>query len=245
MNLAAVRERLTELEDARKLERQLAARDDALSWSDLAWLLQFPAMIGVAIHVVRLANASAATGTAPPRDEWLWLVALALVAIGLHFGWQLARTPVERLRARVREDGVLAAGAIVQVADAFFAAGNDRWLPGNVLVCFDARAWREPQRLVAAAKRLFALRAEDRRTLPPEHAALAWKLYHELGPTQSWSVPSDLCDGLKECWLTSVMVPPEPLRDGELLVVLALPDQTSPDAVALLPHAVLATPASG
>jgi hypothetical protein len=239
VSLATVRERLLDLEAKGQLEKRLAARDETLPWSDLLSLLQYPAILGVAIHVVFLANA----GGLPARAEFLWLVALAAVALALRYGSGLARTPAQRLRLRLREHGALAAGAIVQANDAWFADANDRWLPGNVLVCFDANAWREPARLVAAAQRLFALRAADRRSLPPEHAALAWKLYHEIGPTASWSVPSDLCGGLKDCWLVSAMLPPEPLRDGELLVVLALPGETSPEAVALLP-ADIAAPAA-
>jgi hypothetical protein len=239
VNRAALLERLRELEARGRLEKVLVARDEALPWTEVLWLLQYPAMLGVAIHVVCMANAAAATGGAPPAIAFVWLVVLALVAIALRHGWRFARTPAQRLRVRLREHGVLAAGAIVQVNDAFWGEDNDQWLPGSVLVSFDPDAWQRPEALAASARRLFALRDSDRRTLPPEQAALAWDLYHSMWLVQSSRVPSELCDGLRDCWLATAMFPPLPLRDGELLVVLALPGETSPDALALLPAAVV------
>jgi hypothetical protein len=238
MSLDALRAHLRDLEAKGRLERQLAARDDAMPWSDLLWLLQIPAFAGVAIHVVRMANAASATGDGPPRGDFLWFVALALVAIALNRGHRFARTPAQHLRQRLREDGVLAAAAIVQVNQAFWQDGNDQWLPGSVLLCFDPAAWQQPARLTAAAERLFALRDQDRSALPPEHGALAWDLYHSLWPVASTRVPSDLCDGLRDCWLATVTFPPEPLQQHGLLVALALPGEASPHAVALLPRAL-------
>ena len=235
MNRDALRERLHELEQRHQLRQHLGAREDSMPWGDLLWLLQFPAMLGVAIHATRMGLAASAPSGSPPPADVVWLVVLAAIALALRFGGKAVRTPAQRVRERLRRDGVLAAAAIVQVNEAFWRDGNDQRLPGSVLVSFDPRAWRQPEALQAAAERLFALRTADRAALPPEHGALAWDLYHSMWPLPSSRVPSELCEGLHDCWLATVTFPPRPLADGRLLLALALPGETSAEGVALLP----------
>lgn len=237
MNHAAIRERLTELEKQRKLEKLLAKDDAGLSWADMAWLLQIPAFCGAGIHVVRMGLA-ASGGQEPPAEDLAWALLLALIAAVLHRGWRLFRTRAERLGHRLRRLGVVVPAAIVQVNNAHFVDDNRAWQPGSILLSFDPLAAVDPQRLSAAAQRLFALRKADRRTLRAEQAVLAWDLYHSMWPVRSSPVPAELCDGLRDCVLATVMLPPEPLADGGALVALALPRDLSPDAVRVLPGEV-------
>jgi len=55
----------------------------------------------------------------------------------------------------------------------------------------------------------------------------------------SQPVPAALCHGLRDCVLASVTLPPAPVAKGPLLAALALPGETSPDAVRVLPATVL------
>ena len=87
----------------------------------------------------------------------------------------------------------------------------------------------------AAVRAMFA----EQRALPGAHAEVAWMLYHELSPVRSVPVPPDLAGGLQDCTVTTVMLPAEPVRDGELLAALVLPGDLDPRAVAILPAAVL------
>ncbi|MBI5852155.1 MAG: hypothetical protein HZB39_14165 [Planctomycetes bacterium] len=237
MNHAAIRDRLTELEKQRKLEKLLAKDDAGLSWADMAWLLQIPAFCGVAIHVVRIGLA-ASGGQEPPAEDLAWALLLALIAVVLHRGWPMFRTRAERLGHRLRRAGVVVPAAIVQVNHAHFADDNREWHPGSILLSFDPLAAAHPQRLSDAAQRIFALRELDRRTLPAEQVVLAWDLYHSMWPVKSSPVPAELCDGLRDCVLATVMLPPEPLEDGGALAALALPRDLSPDAVRVLPGEV-------
>jgi hypothetical protein len=240
VNYATVRDRLDDLEKKDKLEKCLAKDDDpTLSVADMAFLLQFFAFLGLIMHVVFMANAAGAAKQAPPKEDLAWFALLGFVATMLHFGWKLLRTRRERLLLRLRRKGEVVPAAMVMVNDAWFAEGNEQWWPGAVLVSFDPRAKSEPEVLVKAARGLFALRQQDRRTLPQEHAALAWRLYHEMGPGPNSVVPPALCGGLRDCVLVDAKLPPAPLRDGDLLVALAVAKESSPDAVRMLPADVM------
>ncbi len=236
MNYAEVRNRLDELVKNGKLEKRLAKDENAsLSIADMAFVLQIFAFLGLFIHIVFMASAAGETKQAPSREDFAWFALLGLVTVVLHFGWKLLRTRRERMQLRLLRKGEVVPAAMVMVNSAWFADDNTEWWPGAVLVSFDPRAKAEPDVLVKAAHALFDLRKEDRRKLPSEQAAIAWRLYHEMGPAPSVPVSPSLCGGLRDCVLVDAKVPPQPLRDRELLVCVALAKETSPEAVRLLP----------
>lgn len=239
MNFAAIGGRLRDLEKQGKLEKMLGLRDDTMPWGDIVWMLQWPGWIGVGIQIWRMANAATATKDVPPA-EMAWCVVLALVAAGLGLAGRFVRTKEQRVRQRLRRSGLVVPAALVQANDAFFDADNDRWLPASVLVSFDPAVVDRPETLARVAKSLFAMRRADRRTLRPAHAAIAWTLYHEMGPTPSIVVPPELTEGLRDCVLVSAMLPPKPALVQSLFVCLALPGETSPAGAAVLAADVVA-----
>ncbi|HZN40327.1 MAG TPA: hypothetical protein VFD82_16090 [Planctomycetota bacterium] len=239
MNLSREREQLRALERAGKLEKLLAPNDDGMPWADLCWLLQFPAFLGAGIHIARMGMAAAERKASPPDEDIAWLVVLVLVAAVLRFGYPLLRTRAQRVRLKVRRSGLLLPAAVVQCNDQFFAEGNEQWVPGTLLVSFDPQVLSEPERLAKASERLFALKHADRRTLPLAHAAIAWDLYHEMGPTRSLVVPPELSEGLKDCVMVTAMLPPKPLASGRMFTALAVRGDMSPEAVAVIPAAAV------
>lgn len=235
-----LRTRLDYLEQKSKLEKLLAKDDDpVLSRADMAFVLTLFAYLGVFLHIVAMVNTATETKQAPSDVEFAWFVLLALVAVALHYGGKLLRSRRERLLLRLRRRGEVLPAALVMVNNAWFAEDNTQWWPGAIVVSTDPRAAREPELLQATAKSLFALRRMDRRTLPADQVELAWTVYHEMGPTPNQPVPTALSHGLRDCVLASVKLPPEPLANGPLLAALALPGETSPDAVRVLPATVL------
>ncbi len=69
--------------------------------------------------------------------------------------------------------------------------------------------------------------------------AALYGLYHELSPAPSLPVPAELALGLDGCRITTVQLPAEPLRSGDLLLTLSLPSESDAHAVAVLPDSVL------
>jgi hypothetical protein len=238
---AEVRERLAMLQRKDKLEKLLAPLEPQFPWADIVSMLQWPTYLAIAIHGARMASAAKATDASPPPESLAWLLLLALLSQGFRWGAPLLRSRRERLRRKLRREGELVPAAIVMANDAWHDEGNTEWLPGAAVVSFDPTAWKQADRLTLVAKCLFALRAQDRRTLPPPHAELAWDLYHELGPLPSRAVPFELSEGLRDCWLVSVKMPPQPLQVLGMPAALALPGESSPDAVSLLPQSVVAS----
>jgi len=236
MNLADVRSRLTRAEKASELEKVLAKADESLPWSDMVWLLQFPAFVGAAIQVTYMGLNAKPEDDAPPTPEILWLVALLLIGVAMHFLHPLFRTPLQKLRLRVRKKGLVLPAAIVQANTLW--GESDQWMYGSVLISFDPDVVKQPKLLVDAAENLFALKHVDRSTLPKEQREVAWSLYNELAPVKSVKVPESLTPGLSKCIMACVLLPPEPLREGSLLFALAVPNNLDPDAVAMLPSAV-------
>ena len=57
---------------------------------------------------------------------------------------------------------------------------------------------------------------------------------------RSVPVPEELVDGLQDCTVTTVMLPADPVREGDLLAALVLPGELDPQAVAILPEEVQA-----
>jgi hypothetical protein len=240
VNYAEVRGRLDELEKKSKLEKRLAKDDNAmLSIADMAFVLQIFAFLGLFTHIVFMANTAGDTKDAPSREDFAWFAVLGLVTAVLHFGWKLLRSRRERTLLRLLRKGEVVPAAMVMVNNGWFDDDNTEWWPGAVLVSFDPRAKVEPAVLMHAASGLFALRKKDRRTLPSEQGAIAWQLYHEMGPGPSVAVPPSLCGGLRDCMLVSAKLPPNPMRDRDLLVCLALAKEWTPDGVRILPADVL------
>ena len=238
MNLGAIRDHLRDLERKEKLEKQLAPNDDGLPWADLVWLLQVPAWLGLGIHIYRLATTAMETKQSVPKDEFAWLVLLALVAVVLKFVPPLFRTREQRLRCRVRRTGAFVPAAIVQANSNWYAEGNDRWQPGAVLVSLDPAAMAQPERLAAVAHRVAQWKTQDRRGMAPAQAAVAWQLYHEMGMLPAVAVPPESCDGLRDCLLFSTLLPPSPLRAGPALLGLVVAGETAPEALAMIPEQV-------
>ena len=238
MNLSGISTRLRELDRQSKLEKLLAPVDETLPWAEILNVLHWPAMIGIAIHVCCMALV--AKEQPPSRGDIGWLALLVFVAIVLKFGSPLARTRMQRLRRQLRRRGLVVPAAIVQANHAFHAPDNKQWLPASLLVAFDPAVLQRPEALAGAAERLFALKGADRRTLPPDHVPIAWSLYHEMGPVASVPVPPELVDGLRDCVLASVMLPPQPLRSTDLLLCLGLSGQPSPHAIAVIPQSAIA-----
>lgn len=241
MNLAAIGVRLRELDENGKLDKLLGESDDSMPWADIVEMLQWPAMIGIAIHVWQLANLASATKASPPPAEIGWLFLLVLVALGLRYGSRFLRTQKERLRRRLRRRGLVVPATLVQANNGFFEPDNDKPWPATVLVSFDPTVVDRAETLARVGNRVFGLKRADRRTLSPEHAALAWDLYHEMGPTKVLPVPADLTEGLRDCVLVSVTLPAQPLEIGPSIVCLALPGESSPIGVAVLPASIAAT----
>lgn len=236
MNLDAIRDHLRDLERKDKLEKQLAPNDDGLPWADLVWLLQVPAWLGLGIHVYRMATAATESKQPVPKEDVAWLVLLALVAVLLKFAPPLFRTRAQRLRRRVRRSGAFVPAAIVQANSAWYAEDNERWRPASVLVSLDPAALAQPERLTAVAERVAQWKGADRRGMPPAQAAVAWRLYHEMGTLPAVAVPPDACGGLRDCLLFDTLLPPSPLRAGPVLLGLLVAGETAPEALAMVPE---------
>ena len=132
--------------------------------------------------------------------------------------------------------GMVVPAAIVQASPMW---GQLDWVWGIVLVSRDPSVVQDPGQLVDAAKGLFDLKWQDRGALPDAHAEIAWTLYHEVSPVRSLPVPKELSGGLEHAMMATVMLPADPLRSGDLLLALALPDEFDPQAVVVLPEDVL------
>lgn len=239
MNLREIGVRLRALEKKKKLEKLLAPSEEGLPWSEVLAILVFLGTIGLAIHMVRMGMAAVEAKQPPSGEDLLWMVCFALVVVSLRVARLFARTRSERLRIKVRRHGLVVPAAIVQANDGFFDPDNDQWWPASVLLSFDPKVMDQPELLARVARRVAALKRMDRRTLPAGQALVAWDLYHEMGPLPSVPVPEDLTEGLRDCIVATVMLPPQPLREGPLLVCLAVPGQASSSAVAVVPASVM------
>ena len=236
MNLTQLRKDLTRLEKKDDLEKLLADAGEGLPWNDFVWMLQFPAFVGAAIQITIMGMNAKPDDDSPPAEDMLWMLLLVLVGLAARFLHPLFRSRVQRLRRRLRRKGLVAPAAVVQASGMW---GQLEWVWGIVLCSRDPAVVAEPGRLVEVARGLFALKWQDRATLPDAHAEVAWLLYHELSPVRSVPVPADLAGGLQDCTVTTVMLPAAPIRDGDLLAALVLPGDRDPRAVAILPEAVL------
>ena len=240
MNLGAIGGRLRELEKKGKLEKLLAKADEGMPWGDILWVFGAFGVVGIVVHVVRVGLAAADAGVRPPDMELVWLLLLMLVTAALFVVRLFVRSPAGALRRKVRRHGLVVPAVIVQANDAFYDDGNDQWVPASVLLSFDPAVMDKPELLARLARRVAALKRMDRRLLPADQALLAWDLYHELVPLPSRAVPGDLTEGLRDCIVATVMLPPKPLRDDSLCVCLAVPGSTSCHAVAVIPAEAVA-----
>lgn len=239
MNLTDVRKRLSKLEGKEDLEKLLATEDEGLPWHDFVWMLQFPAYVGAAIQVTVMGMSAKEGDDGPPGEEMLWLLFLVFLGVAMKFLHPFFRNKVQKLRRRVRKKGLVLPAALVQ-ANSLWGQVDD-WVYGSVLICFDPAIVNKPDMLTLAAKEIFALKSVDRGALPKEQRAIAWSLYNELAPVRSVKVPETLTNGLKNCIMATVQLPPEALCEGELLFALAVPDNLDPNAIAMLPEEVMIT----
>jgi len=236
MNLAAIRQNLTRLEKQDDLEKLLADADEGLPWNDFVWMLQFPAFVGAAIQITIMGMNARPEDDMPPAEDMLMALLLILLGLGMRFLHPLFRSQRQRLRRRLRRKGLVVPAKVVQASPMW---GQLDWVWGIVVFSRDPAVLEAPERLVDAARGLFELKWQDRGGLPDAHAAIAWTLYHEISPVRSQRVPDQLANGLKDCVMATVMLPAEPLRSGDLLMALVLPDELDPYAVAVLPDEVL------
>jgi hypothetical protein len=239
MNPTELRKHLDRLEKDSKLEKQLESGVDHLPWADIAWAMQYPALIGLVIQIVSMATAARPADQRPPAVEIAWTLFLALMMLVLRLGWPLLRSARERRRLRLRRRGWVVPAAIVQINNGFYAGDNTEWCPGSLLLSADPKATANPKLLLEAADRIGELGTKDRRQMPAAHAEVAWALYHQMAPVKSVPVPPELAGGLGNCMLVSVQVPPQPLSAAGTLWALTLADDLSPDAVAILPSSVV------
>lgn len=239
MSPTELRRHLDRLEKDAKLEKLLDAEPAGLPWADIAWAMQFPALVGLVIQIASIATAARPADQGPPAAEIAWTLVLALVTLLLRFGWPLLRSPRERRRGRLRRRGWVVPAAIVQVNHRFYAADNTEWCPGSLLVSADPQALADPKLLQTAADRLGGLSSQDRRRMPAGHAEVAWALYHQMVPVASVPVPDEMTGGLRQCQLVTVRVPPKPLSAAGCLWALILADDLASDAAAILPSSVV------
>lgn len=237
MNLSELRQRLTRLDRRDKLDSMLASVDEGVPWNDFVWMLQFPAYLGTAILIAMMVKDYADTRQDPADVDVLVALGMAVLCVLLRFLHPLLRNRMQRLRRRLRRRAPVLPSAVVQAHSSW--GEDDRWYWGTVVLSFDPVIYDEPQRLREIARRLWELKQTDRGTLPRAHADLAWMLYHELGPCSSLPVPEDLADGLEDCRMVAVRLPPDTLMWDGMPMVLALRDSNDPAACAVLPQAVL------
>ncbi|MGC6488615.1 MAG: hypothetical protein ACON4Z_13290 [Planctomycetota bacterium] len=237
MNLTQLRKDLTRLEKKDDLEKLLADAGEGLPWNDFVWMLQFPAFVGAAIQITVMGMNARPEDEAPPAEDLLWMLLLVLVGLVARFLHPLFRSRIQQLRRRLRRRGLVAPVAVVQASPMW---GQLEWVWGIVLCSRDPAVVTEPGRLVAAARGLFERKMQDRSGMSDAEAEIAWMLYHELSPVRSVPVPPELADGLQDCTVTTVMLPADPVRQGDLLAALVLPGELDPQAVAILPSEVLA-----
>ena len=236
MNLTDLRKTLTRLEKADELEKLLADADEGLPWNDFVWMLQFPAFVGAAVQITIMGLNAKPDDDMPPAMDVLWTLVLVLIGLAARFLHPLFRSRIQRLRRRLRRKGAVVPAASVQASSMW---GHMPWVWGIVVTSTDPAVTREPERLVEVARGLFALKRSERAALPADQAAIAWMLYHELSPVPSLPVPAELARGLSGCRAVTVQLPADPLRSGDLLLTLALPSESDPHAVAVLPDSVL------
>ena len=236
MNLAAIRQELTRLEKKDDLEKLLADADEGLPWNDFVWMLQFPAFIGAAIQITVMGMNAKPEDDMPPGEDMAWALLLILLGLVCRFLHPLFRSKVQSLRRRLRRKGLVVPARHVQASPMW---GQLDWVWGIVVYSHDPAVLQDPDKLTETAKGLFDLKWQDRSALPGAHAEIAWTLYHEISPVRSLPLPAELCHGLKDCMMATVMLPAEPLRSGDLLLALTLPKERDPAAVAVLPETVL------
>jgi hypothetical protein len=241
------REHLARLEWTGKLAKFLPKYDPAMPWADVVSVLPYVFYAAIFVHLCRMVIAAAELQKAggeprPPTEHVLWLLLLVVLSQFARFGWALVRTKEETIGHRLRRKGRLLPTAIVQANQNYYDPDNEDPWPGVALVSFDAKALARPELLDEIAHDLARLKRADRSQLSPEHAAVSWWLFHEMGPIESMPIPPDLSRGLSECQMSCVTLAPGDYEHEGRLWVLALRKSRSPLAVATIPAEVLALP---
>lgn len=240
MSLDDIRYRVRGLARKDQLQKQLhKTDDDALPWSDWLFVVPWLAYASAGVAMYYAAQAPRAANDLPPLSALLPPAALIVFGSLCLLLSKLTVPARERRRKRLFQDCLVVPAWVVQANNHWFAADNKEWWPGNVVFSLDAGAAIEPQRLRLVAGALARLKHQDRRTLPPDQVALAWDLYHEMGPTRTLPVPPSLCQDLQPLCMASVWLPPDPLLHGEALLALVLAGDDAPDAVAMLPQQLM------
>jgi hypothetical protein len=243
MTLEALRDRLRTLLRKGELDKVLAPTDDdALPWSTWFEVNVWMATVGAAAAIYAVAVRERPADARPSAAELVPAAALVVLVLAFKVLAKVAVPRWQRRRRALVGRGRFVPAALVQANTAWFADDNEQWLPASIVVSFDAAAAEQPTRLELVAGRLQRAKETDRRQLAPDEAWLAWDLYHELGPLSARAIPAALCGGLRDCWLASVLLPPRPLRLGDLPLVVALPDDRSPGAASALPAELLDDP---
>lgn len=246
-----VREHLARLEWTHKLWKHIPKSEPTMPWADVISILPYVFYAAIFVHVLRIALAAAkakaegAPGAELPPPETgdiLWLLLLIVLSQLTRFGWGLVRTREETLGHRLRRKGKLVPAAIVQVNENYYRPGNEEPCPGALLVSFDPKALERPELLDEIAHDLVRLKDADRSRLSPEHAAIAWWLFHEMGPIESVPIPSDLTRGLAECQMSSATLAPDDYEHEGRLWVLALRKCRSPLGLTTVSRKVLELP---
>lgn len=247
MKPAQTREHLSRLEWTGKLAKFLPKFEPAMPWADVISVLPYVFYAAIFVHLCRMVLAAAELQKAggeprPPTGDVLWLVVLVVLSQFARFGWALVRTREESIGHRLRRKGKLLPAAIVQANQNYYDPDNEDPWPGVVLLSFDPKALERPELLDELAQDLARLKHADRSRLSPEHAAVSWWLFHEMGPIESLPIPPDLTRGLAECQMSCVTLAPGDYEHEGRPWVLALRKSRSPLGVSTIPRSVLELP---
>jgi hypothetical protein len=230
MSLDAVRARVRQLAAAGKLDKRLhRPADRRLPWSEWLWVDGAFALVAGAIAIARAGLRVAETKQPVAAADVVHAAAL-LALSGVCFGLARLVPAAEHRRRRLLRKGLVVPAAVVQANALWYRAANDEWQPGTVVWSADPVATAATLEDVAGD--LGALKARDRRAMPPEQGRLAWDLYHEMGPGPALPVPRELAHGLRDVWMGSAMLPPG--AASEDLFALVLPGAANADGSLVL-----------
>ena len=211
-----------------------------LPWSSWFFVVGWVAIVSAGIAARRIGDASPGEG-APPVEAFL---PVALLVLAWVLGMVLSmttRTREERCERALKKKGVVVPAAVVMAngnwqdvhPDEREGSCRGQWWQGVVVYGFDPEV--EERVLEEAGRALFDLKTSDRTALDPERLVLAWTLWQEQAGHQGLRVPDGFVSGLRDAWMASVPLPHDPLRHGDCVVALAVPNDPTPGSVVVLP----------